>query len=234
MNNEEIEKLFSKLCEITVKNNKTTSSISFIYEQAFDTKDPVKIFRIKTLIFQECLKVSKELGFDEDFYEEIFIGLSYKNSNDGVSNVSNYFSNSNCKLVQSNFKQYRDKQKRNNLEIDEIINLNNDLKSSIENEDLTQEQKNIIYEICEVVEKIQQQEEAVVNDSEIKKMQECLVGKIIINEVEIQSINSETIKKKVFFIIEQVMKINDFYEKCVKIKTNISNIVNIITPLLTN
>lgn len=234
MNNEEIEKVFSKLCEITDKNKGSALTILSAFEQAFDTKNQVEIFKIRSLLLQECLKVSDELGFEKNFFEEIFIGLSHKNLNENISSVSNYFSNSNNKLVYSNFRQYRDKQKRNNLEIDEIINLSKDLKSSIENEDLTQKQKNIVYEICEVVEKIQQQEEAVVNDSEIKKMQECLFGKIIINEVEIQSINSETIKKKVFFIIEQVMKINNFYEKCVKIKTNISNIVNIITPLLTN
>lgn len=232
MNNEEIEKVFSKLCEITDKNNKMSTSISFLYEQAFGTKNQVEIFKIKTLIFQECLKVSKELGFKENFYEEVFMGLSFKNSNDTISNVSNYFSNSVCKLVQSNFKQYRDKQKRNNLEIDEIINLKNDLKSSIDNEDLTQEQKSIVYEICEVVEKIQQQEEVVVNDSEIRNIQEVLFFKRIQYNNIISEIKNEVVEKKLKKFYEKAMKINNFMDEISKFKTNISAIGNSISNVI--
>lgn len=225
MDNEKIEKLFSKLCDITIEKKDSATTIYNIFEQAFDTKDGVEIFQIRTLIFQECLKVSKELGHDEDFFEEVFRGLSYKNLNDGISKVSGYFTNANKKLVYSNFRQYRDKQKTNNRDIDEIIDLNNDLKSSIENENLTPIQKKIIYEICEVVENIQQ-ENGVVDDSEIKMAQESLLLKWIKYDKVINSIQNENIKTKIKKVYQKIVKLNNFMEEFTKFTKNINSIAD--------
>lgn len=223
MNNEEIEELFCKLCDITIENKNNTIMVCNVFEKAFNTQDQVEIFKIRSLILQECLKVSKELGHDKGFFEEIFLGLSPKSLNEGISKVSEYFTNANKKLVYSNFRQYRDKQKRNNRDIDEIIDLSNDLKSSIENEDLTPEQKKIIYEICEVVENIQRKN-GVVDDSEIKTAQESLFFKRIKYDKVINSIQNESIKTKIKKVYEKIVKVNNFMEEITKFANNISSI----------
>jgi hypothetical protein len=219
--NKNVDEILCELCDL-ISNSDNKISILSIFQKVFETKNQIELFKRRAMIIEHCERVAKELGHEDDFFEEILQGLCFKNLDYPVDNVIINFKPYK-KLVISTFKHYQSIKKEH--EVDDIIELCDELKSDIENEDLTEPQKRLMYEICEAVENAKQ-EHNIVGNSAIKKLQEILMGKLFLYKEEIKNIKSEAIKEKLGKIYKKVDEVNKLMGFALSLKNNTINFLD--------
>lgn len=220
--NKNVDEVICELCDLVSNSSKAISILS-IFQQVFETNDEIELFKRRALIIEHCERVAKELNYDDDFFGEIFQGLCFKNLDYPIENIAKYLTKTHKKLVISTFNHYKSIKKVN--EVDEIVELSDELKSDIENEDLTETQKVLMYEICEAIENAKQ-EHHIVGNYAIKKLQEILMGKLFLYKEEIKNIKSEAIKEKLGKIYKKVDEVNKLMGFALSLKNNTINFLD--------
>ncbi len=219
--NKNVDEILCELCDLVSNSGKTLAIIT-IFKQVFEVNNEIELFKRRALIIEHCERVAKELEYDDDFFEEIFKGLCYNNLDYPIEHISKYLTITHKRQILSTFKHYKSIKKIH--EVDEIVELSDELKSNIENEDLTESQKKLIYEICETVENAKQEHD-IVGNSAIKKLQEILMGKLFLYKEEIKNIKSETIKEKLRAIYKKVDEVNKLMGFALSLKNNTINFI---------
>lgn len=219
----DVDVILCELCDLISTNDKKIPILN-IFQKVFETDKHIELLKKRALIIEHCERVAKELGYEDDFFEEILEGLCFKNLDYPIENIINNFKPYK-KLVISTFNHYKSIKKVH--EVDEIIELSDELKENIETENLTETQKQIVYEVCEAVENAKKEHD-IVGNSAIKKLEEILIGKLFLYKDEIKNIKSESIKEKLSKVYKKVVEVNKIMGFVLSLKNNTINFLELI------
>ena len=162
--------ILGKIVDLIQANpNKT---ILDIYRDAFNEKDIVILFKLRALLIEQIEEVIKsvpESKHTSKAFNDLYVGLTQSNLSLTSNYINTYFTSGNVASVGLAFEIKEFKQDFN--AINEIVQLKTDLQDSIADEDITQEEEEILLEICYEIDKAAF-EHKITGNTAIRKLQE--------------------------------------------------------------
>lgn len=202
------EEIIVKLCD----NAKSTLTVWGVFAEAFDERDPVELLKKRAFLIEHCEYVLKELKLEEEElggFKDVFEALSHNNLKEQMNVLSDLLTPTHKVMVRSTFKFYGFKQVRREHDVQELVNISRELRDEIcADEDLTQEQKEVLLDVCNAVEQSKDEHDMVGNHA-ISKLHERLVGKAMLSQNVFSSIKNKVILEKVKKLYAEVQKVNE-------------------------
>ena len=174
--------------------SKANKTIIAVYREAFNSNDDIELYKLRALLMEQMERSLENTNKSKNTlqtFNEIYKALTYPNLVANIEKVAPLMTNAHITSAEAIFTLYEFKQDFD--AIDELSELNDELKEIIETEEITPEQKKIILEICHDVDNAKF-EHKITGNNAIKKLHETMLGKLIFYSNEIESINSGVIK----------------------------------------
>lgn len=198
-----------------------------IFRKVFEENDPIELLKKRALIVEECERVIKEVDADENSLIDIYNVLSYNNLSTKLIDVKPALASKDASHAKILFSFHENIQRPHDVE--DIIKVSDELKEEVANdEDVTEEQKLIIYEICDAVEDAKK-EHIITGNNAIKKLYEILIGKTFLYRKELTSIKSTKIKQKLMKVYKKVEEVNKLMGYLISIKNNVSEFIGLLS-----
>ena len=188
--------------------DKTNKTIITVYREAFNSMDDIELYKLRALLMEEMersLESTAKRKSTLDTFSEIYKALTYHNLSEKIERITPFITNAHVTSVEAIFNLHDFKQDFNAL--DEISELNNELKSIIDTDDITTEQKKVILDICYDVDNAKL-EHKITGNSAIKKLHEVMIVKLVIHREIIATIKNIEIKKKLEAVYSKVEAVN--------------------------
>lgn len=221
--NKNVDGILCKLCDL-VNNGDDRTSINIIFEKVFEEKNQIELLLKRAIVIEHCQRVLKQLDYPEDHFEDIYKVLCFHNLSLPKTSISQFLTKTHKRMIQSTFALHRTIKKIH--EVDDLVQVSNELKSCIEDENLTQSEKILMYEICESVENAKKEHD-IVGNSAIKKLHEILIGKFFLYKDQIKNIKSQKIKEKLFNVYKKTEEVNKVLGFLISLKDNVGTILEL-------
>ena len=193
-------------------NISSEKSIQSILKKAFKEQDPLKLLKKRALLIDHCRHVLKELNYTEEEtlpFNDIYKILLFNNL-DAQSDRGHglHLTPTHKIMFRTTFKMYGIIKKTS--EVKEILEASKALKHQVveEDETLTQQQKEILNDVFNIVHEAKEEHEMIGNLA-INKLYERLIGKALIYKEELSSIKSQTVKDKLEKLYKKTQEVNE-------------------------
>ena len=210
--------IINKIKDELIKNSSQT--ILAAYKIAFNETDLVKLFQLRSLMLDQISAVMESTSKSNNIkqtFNEISLALAHPNMNDKITIITDRFTSAHISSIEQAFENSKFNQ--NFEEVEEISELNEKLKESIESEDISDEDKKIILEICSDVD-IAKYEHNITGNSAIKKLHEVMLGKLLFYKDIVSTQNPKIVKN-----------LSNLYEKIVKVNSKMNTITNVASKV---
>ncbi len=188
--------------------NKTNKSILLVYREAFSTTDDIELYQLRALLIEQMeksLESTSKRKSTLDTFSEIYKALTFHNLSENIEKIRPLVTNAHVASVEAIFNLHDFKQDFD--AVDELSELNDELKEIIDTEELTPEQKKVIFGICYDVDNAKF-EHKITGNNAMQKLYETMVGKLILHKNIIESIKSVKMKDKLQQVYSKIEIIN--------------------------
>lgn len=188
--------------------SKTNKTIITVYREAFNSNDDIELYKLRALLMEEMersLESTAKRKSTLDTFSEIYKALTYHNLSEKIEKITPFMTNAHVTSVEAIFTLHDFKQDFNAL--DEISELNDELKSIIDTDEITTEQKKVILDICYDVDNAKL-EHKITGNRAIKKLHEIMIVKLVLHREIITTIKNIEIKKKLEAVYSKVEAVN--------------------------
>ncbi len=188
--------------------SKSNKNILVVYREAFSTQNDIELFKLRALLIEQMeksLESTSKRKSTLDTFSEIYKALTFHNLAEKIEKIAPFITNAHVTSVEAIFNLYDFKQDFD--AVDEISELNDELKNVIDTEEITTEQKKIILDICYDVDSAKL-EHKITGNSAIKKLHEIMIVKLVLHKKIIANIKNIKIKKKLEAVYSKVEAVN--------------------------
>lgn len=208
--------------------SKANKTIIAVYREAFNSNDDIELYKLRALLMEQMERSLENINKSKNTlqtFNEIYKALTYPNLVANIEKVAPLMTNAHITSAEAIFTLYEFKQDFD--AIDELSELNDELKEIIETEELTPEQQKVILEICNDVDNAKF-EHKITGNNAIKKLYENILVKLILHQEIIATIKDIEIKKKLGVLYSKVEAMNKVMNTIVNIANKAGKVIDLL------
>jgi len=220
-------KILNKIMTESHVNN-SSKNIYNVFKEAFESNDPIELFYLRSLLIEQIDYVTEHTKKSDNTlqaFKDIKLALTYSYLDKNINQIKNLITPSHISALEQAFEIQDFKQNFDSM--DDISKANDELKDIIETEEITNDEKKILLEICHDVEQAIHNHNILGNKA-IKKLHESLLGKLISYGSLIKNIKSKAIKEKLGNLYYKIEKANKAMNTFTNLIDKVSEIINFL------